>query len=447
VPSLSSVVRAIFITALLATCFAAFGRSLFPAAAPAPQAPTVPLVQLNPTTYMTEHAVFLIADPASVSFPDWFSVYSQANIDSYVAQLKSLFPDDYFMVAVLANNLTPNSVPTVVNTLRHNADGIGLGTGPPSTGVANICKYNLGGGSVLLGAIAVFDHEIGHNWSAFVGSEVAAGHWYSNTTVNGQMSTSYSDDNFTTVKEISGDPVNGFTWTAINNLTRNETETFADQDLYLMGLNPTFPDTYVLAQPVYNADLTMSYTSVAKYDHAWIVGKHGPRVPNYQNSDKQFRIGFVYVAHDLSEIQSVYSQVERSIDSFENGEAVDLNYRFQVPFLVETKYRASIRARLADLDGNATPSLTVGNSYAVSTNGTATIPFTASDPDGPSPTVSLVPASGNATINNGTVSLQGLAPGTYFFTIKAEDTAGKKAFAHVVVDVLKKVRGQITSVN
>lgn len=409
------------------------------------QAPSVPLIQLSSQTYMTEHALFIIPQAGTVSFPDWNSVYLQANVNSYVAQLKSVVPDEFVMVAVLANGLTPNLVPSVYGA-RHFADGIGLGTGIlPTDHVTNICRYNLGGGTVLLGALAVFDHEIGHNWGVFLGSEVGTGHWYSNSTVGGQMADAYSDDNFTTVKRISGDPANGFTWAAVNNISLNETETFADQDLYNMGLNPNFPDTYVLNQPVYNADHTMSYSSVAKYDNAWVVGKLGPRNPNYLTSPKQFRIGFVYVARDLNEIQTVYPEIEKSINSFETGEAIDLTYRFQVPFLVETKYRASVNARLSDLDGNAAPAISAGSPYVISGDGTAVMPFTASDPDGPLPAVSLVPSSANATIGSNSVSFQGLAAGTHFFTLKAQDAAGKKAFTHFVVDVARKVRGQITS--
>jgi len=75
---------------------------------------------------------------------------------------------------------------------------------------------------------------------------------------------------------------------------------FSDQDLYAMGLNPAFPDTYVLTSPVLNSDGSVSYTALNKYDHAWVVAKNGPRVPDYQTSDKQFRLGFIYIARDLA---------------------------------------------------------------------------------------------------------------------------------------------------
>ncbi len=99
-----------------------------------------------------------------------------------------------------------------------------------------------------------------------------------------------------------------------------------------------------------------------------------------------------------------------------------------------TKNRASVNALLKDLDGNATPTLSIAGSV-VASGGTAAIPFTAADADGPAPVVSCVPATANCAIAGGQVVLMSLAPGANFFTIKAQDANGKKAFAHFVVDV------------
>ena len=250
----------------------------------------IALIQLSPTTYHTENAFFIIADPALVTFPDYNSVYSLANIDNYVAQLKNAFPDDYMMVVVAANQLMPTNVPNDI-TKRHLANGIGQ-NGITGVGVPNICRFHLGTSpTVITGAFAVFDHEIGHNWGVQIGMELGIGHWLKESTVHGQMADNFFDASFTTAQQINGDPVSGFSWTAIDNLLRNDTEIFADQDLYAMGLNPIFPDTYVLANPVLNPDNSVSYSGVAKYDHAWVLNKHGPRIPSYQSSEKQFRLG------------------------------------------------------------------------------------------------------------------------------------------------------------
>jgi len=398
----------------------------------------MPLTTVNSRLYYSEHALFIIPTSGQVTWTgsnSWDSVYSTVNVNSYVATLKSTFPNAYFFVVVAANNLTPAKVPNVL-TYRHLADGIGENT-ITGVGVPNICRYNIGSGTVIDGAFGVLDHEIGHNWGVFVGLEVGSGHWLANSTATGPMALTYSDDNYQTFKQISGDPGKGFTWTAVNNVTSNETSTFSDQDLYLQGLHPTFPDLYVLNAPAYNANHTLSYASVTKYDQAWVEQKNGVRSPTYRTSDKNLRMAVVYVARNLAEVQAVYQPIERSISHFVTAEQVDTkNFRFQVPFLVETRFRASLDARLADLDGNATPTLTLsGSPYVVASNGSALLRFVAADANGTSPTVSCVPASSNCSVSPGSVNVSGLAQGTHFFTFKAEDAGGKKAFAHFVVDV------------
>lgn len=398
----------------------------------------MPLVRVTDTLYYTEHAVFIIPSSSQVNFAaadTWDAVYSTANVNSYVSTLKSIFPSDYFFVVVAANNLTPNNVPSVM-LYRHTADGIGENS-VQGIGVPNICRYNIGGGTVIDGAFGVLDHEIGHNWEVFIGTQLGNPHWVANSTATGQMADTYSDDGYQTVKQISGDPVGGFTWTAIDNIAKNETETFSDQDLYLQGFGAAFPTVYVLNSPVYNPDNTVTYSSVDTYDQTWLVQQNGVRNPSYQTSEKRLRMGFVYIARNLAEVQAVYQPIERSANQFVNAEQIDTtNYRFEVPFLVDTQYRASVDALLADLDGNATPTLSiVGPTSLVSSDGTAVVPFTAADPDGPAPTVSCVPVSASCSIQGSNVALSGLASGTHFFTIKAQDAGGKKTFAHFVVDV------------
>jgi hypothetical protein len=399
----------------------------------------IPLITVvSSQLYYSEHALFFIPDAKQVTWTgsnSWGSVFSAANINTYVARLKSVFPDDYFFVVITANQLSPNNVPDVV-AYRHVANGIGSG----ATGVAvpSICRYHIGNSTVIDGAYGVLDHEIGHNWGVFLGAEVrnAHGHWLANSTATGQMAEVYSDDNYVTDKLISGDPLQGFTWTAVDNLTLNETETFSLNDLYLQGLNATFPDLYVLDSPVYNADHTVTYSSVAKYDQAWVEQNNGLRYPTYRTSDKKFRMGVIYIARDVADVLAAYQPIERSVSQFVNAEQIDnTNYRFTVPFLVNTHYRASLDARLADLDGNRTPTLSVALTNPSSSDGSAVVPFTAADPDGPAPKVSCVPASANCAISGKNVVITGLSSGAHFFTIKAEDAGGKKAFAHFVVDV------------
>lgn len=398
--------------------------------------PEIQLSSIDSTTYYTENALFVIPPADQVTFTgesSWDSVYSSDNIDRYVAKLKSAFPADYFFVTIMATDLQPSRVPNVL-TYRKIADGIGEDT-ITGTNVPNICRYH-NSGQVIDGSLAVLDHEIGHNWGVFIGSELGTGHWLPNSTATGQMADSYSDDGFQTVKQIQGDPVSGFTWVSVDNLVKNEIETFSDRDLYLQGLSATFPTLHVLSSPVYNIDHTVSYTSVASYDQGWVEARNGVRSPSYRTSEKRFRLGFVYVARNLAEIMATYKPIERSIRHFVHSESLDnTKFRFEVPFLVETKYRGSADSLLADLDGNTTPQISiVGSAYTTTSSGSASFIFTATDPDGAAPQVSCVPASSGCSVTGNTVTVSGLATGSHFFTIKAQDTGGKKAFAHFVVD-------------
>jgi hypothetical protein len=392
----------------------------------------VHLVQLAPNLYQTEHALFFIPSTGLVRFPDWNSVYSPANRIVYTALLRQYFPGDYVTHVYTANNLQPNMVPRLYNG-RRLADGIDDGA-LALDGLPNQCLYNIGGGTVLDSAFGVLDHEMGHNWGARLGIEVASGHWHQDSTSTGQLATSFSDDGYVTIKQIVSDG-GELRWEALDNTSNQERETYSYQDLYAMGLHPVFATVHVVDNAIYNPDGTVSGT-VREYDHSWAVTRNGPRVPAYDSSPKKFRFGFIYIARDLAEVESVHVQIENSIDQFVNAEAVDTSrFRFQVPFLVATKHRGSGNALLADLDGNSTPTIALTRgAYFRTSDRSANVPFSASDPDGPAPRVSLVPAHPRVQIVNNEVHLRNLSPGTHFFTIKAEDANGKKSFEHFVVD-------------
>ena len=251
------------------------------------------------------------------------------------------------------------------------------------------------------------------------------------------MTWPLSLDNYQTIKHLSGNDINGFRCEDVDIYEMNETRTFSGQQLYLIGLHPTFPTLYVLNDVVCNPDQTASYSSLTRYDHGTVVSANGPRKPDYKTSQKHFRIAFIYVARDLDELMTAYQDVELSIDQFCSGEEIFDDFRAQIPFLVNTLFRGSVDSRLADLDGNATPQLNIATTYHSSSTGAVTVPFTVQDPGGPLPVVSCVPPSANCSIAGNTVVVQGLPNGTHFFTIKTEDSGHKKAFSHFVVDVAK----------
>jgi Immunoglobulin I-set domain/Immunoglobulin domain len=424
----------------------------------------VPLSQLSPTLYQTEHCLFIIDSTVTWSSPTaaYNDIYAAGSVAPYFPRLEGYFdtlttrfPGNYFSVCYIANTGASN-VPNYIDRI-YKATGISNGIGsaglgssgvpgaPQSFASVDMCRYNLPGGNVIAPVLAVFDHEIGHAWGAQIfytlnQPSLSNGHWLGNSTVDCQMGGALSTDGYLTVNKINGDPVRGFHWQRVNNSRSNDAEVFSEQALYLMGVAPVFPTSYVLNAPVYNPDGTMGYSSVDTFDHATAVATYGVRSPDYKTSPKQFRLGFVYVARDLAEVNTVCQAVEQSIENFCNGETLSATtYRSQAPFLVDSRYRASVDGLLSELDGNARPLLTVNNSYVTSADGTATISFSASDPDGPAPVVSIVPASSHCVVSGATVQLSGLPDGVHFFTLKATDSGNKQVFAHFTVEVQRPV--------
>jgi len=395
------------------------------------------LARINDSLYYSEHVLFIIPSASQTSWGanSYQEIYSVANRASYIATLKQHFPDDYVYIPLIARNVSPSFAPSAL-TFRHLATGIG-DVNVTGVGVPNFARYPVAG-TFLPSSLGVLTHEAGHNWGVRIGAEVGGGHWLWNSTATGPMADIYTDDGYQTVKQIEGAPGAGFTWSSISNITRNQTQTYSGQDLYLMGLNETFPAVHVLTAPVFNADHTVSFSSVASYDQAWVEQRWGPRSPGYRSSPKRLRAAFIYIARDVNEVLTVAPNVEIAAEQWSDGEHIDIaTFNMQVPFLVATRYRASFNARLADLDGNTAPTLEIdGPSHFTSEDGWAHIPFIASDPDGENPpTVSCVPTSLTCTAAGSMVTLSGLAPGTHFITLKAQDPGGKKAFVHVVVDV------------
>ncbi len=430
-----------------------FGCALLPAIQAAPV-----LHQISSTVYQTEHCLFIIdptvtwASPATAYNDIYGNAPTFPRLSGYFDTLLANCPGNYFSICYIANT-GDSHVPNYIDrTFKANGINESWNTGTPFTfATVDFCRYNLPGGNVTAPVLAVYDHELGHAWGArafytLTPPTLSDGHWLYNSTVDCQMGASYSPDGGVTVDKLYGDPVNGFRYRKVDNTRVNDFEVFSEQSLYLLGVRETWPTAYVLNNVVFNPDLSAGYSTYDTFDQAGIVVAHGPRSPDYTTSQKHFKIGFVYIAPDLAEVNTVYANVEKSADAFCNGEVIDtVAYRSQTPFLVDTKYRASVDGLLVDLDGNTTPTLTVTDTYVTSTDGTAVVNFTAADPDGPAPIVSVVPASNSCTVSGSTVQVAGLPDGVHFFALKAVDAGGKKVFGHFTVEVHRPITSTVIS--
>lgn len=419
-------------------------------ALPAQDSPTSPrVVQVGPKVHQTEHCLFLVEDDGRVVWPDAGSVFSPANLERYFTLLTTQFPGQYDSVCFVANNLTQNDSLVYV-ARKFKAAGInspGTPGAPQSFASVDYSCYSLGEDSVTDDSLRRLDGEIGHAWGVNVLNQ-NAGHWWAASTVDCQLGGGMLSGP-TLIRKIYGNPDSGFRWRGMDARQSDHQQTFSEQQLYLMGLHPTLPTFHVFGSPVFNADHTLSFASSTTYDHATVLATQGPRNPDYKQSPKQFKVAFVYIVRNEAEIyNNTFGGIEQAILKYCTSD--DLSWGGEddslVPFLCATRYRASIDCVLADLDGNRRPALTVTDTYVASTDGTATVRFTASDPDGPVPTVALVPTSSSCIIQGNTVQIAGLPDGVHFFTLRAQDTAGatpfgywnrkgKKVYAHFVVEV------------
>jgi hypothetical protein len=409
-PSRFSSVRAVFLTFAIT-------------AGAASNEPPIILTQIDAQHYSTEHCLFLIPDSQEVSWPDYHSVYSDDNVATYVASLKSLFPDDYRTIGILANNLAPNLVPRLV----FSAPG------------ENFVYYNIGGGFVNKGAIAIFDHEFGHNFGPIATALLSGVHWSPFVSFNCQMKGNFSDDGFQTVITISGNPIESFTWSRIGNLVRNETTTYSKQLFHRIGITPVFPTSYLIENPVFDPDGSVTYSDIVTVTHEGLGQTYFSQVPDYRNSGKRFRIAFIYVAQDANEIQTVHSNIESSIRFFTYSESIDTDdYRFLVPMDVLTESRASVDSRLYAEAGNVVPTITLNTNYIASPNvfGKLNVDYSIANDAAEPFSVYLRPDLENSKITADKIEFSNLEPGTHFFSVVAVDDHGYKDIEHLVVDVI-----------
>ena len=424
----------------------------------------VPLVQLDNNVYLSEHVLYVIDSMVTWSNPqqamaDLFGSASNDGINpfphlgaAYDALLAD-FPNRYFAAFYITNTRSGKAANWLTRADKGTGVNAWVSSIDPNHPYMNVdfCMYDNVfplNSTPPLGSLSVGAHELGHAYSVFIDPNGGGGHWPMNSTVGGIMSMSVESQVTGTAslglqnfQRVLGDPIHGFKWMNVGAYRQDDSSHFAPQDLYLQSLEPKFKTVYLLNNPVFNDDHTISYSSVDTFDQNYTVTKFGARSPDYQVSEKNHRVAFIYIARDLTEVNAVYSGIEASAAFLAEGETQDKTNGLS--YLYDTRYRASINGRLADLDGNPSPTLTLSTNYVTSADGTAAIGYTTAAGAGPAPTVSVVPDSAFVSIDSGNqqIHFAELPAGVHFFTFKTETQAGKRAFAHVVVEVTPPTGG------
>lgn len=370
--------------------------------------------KLDSNIYSTDHCLFIVADTTKSDWNNYYSVNSALNHAEWYNTFLNYYPGDYSMLTFYTHNLSPSKVPHVT----------GLGGN-------KICVYHNGETRIPWDSDIAFqaiDHEIGHLWF---------GHWPRNGTVVGQMA-GYTYDAEKGVVYICGDPIKGFFWKNYD----FKNEVFVDQTLYFMGMGTYFPSMYLLNDAKFNADSSVGYSSYNKIDSTNYFNYYNFRredCKDHRSSKKQYKIGFVSVFKDTSEVYDFYKNHERAIRIFSYNNFKG-NSHTLVPFLEATKQRGSVYSRLNNLDGNSPPFIRFNKDYVLkSRNNYVNVEITHGDPDGDQTQLSLLEDYGIFSIEDRNLICENdNTTGTYFLTVQITDSGGKVSYGHMVYEIANR---------
>ncbi|WP_196894488.1 T9SS type A sorting domain-containing protein [Aureivirga marina] len=174
-------------------------------------------------------------------------------------------------------------------------------------------------------------HELMHNWGNYILTTDVPGHWgYTGGSGKGQLggfkqSTLVENGNNSYTVGSFGLNANG-----------GNSVPFTDLELYLMGLIPAsdvedFDAFTGITNLQYNPNGTDTFTAATRVTHngATIVAEHGARVPDYQTSQKEFKLLTIVLTDTplTDEEWDVYDgHVERFGRNGDNGIAGNYNF-------------------------------------------------------------------------------------------------------------------------
>jgi subtilase family serine protease/flagellar hook assembly protein FlgD/fibronectin type 3 domain-containing protein len=163
------------------------------------------------------------------------------------------------------------------------------------------------------GFAPVFSHEIMHNWMSGVDIQNADG------SLN-QALRGHADDHWSFLTDSKASVMGGAQWLSINEQQHRATllnQTYHDWDLYLAGLldadstanievivDPSAPNTLF---PTLNFEAHGPRHAISIQQ---LIDLYGPRLPASTSSQRQFRVGFIYLVRDQEHINTeVVSQI------------------------------------------------------------------------------------------------------------------------------------------
>ncbi len=293
-----------------------------------------PVEQVANGLYASEYAFFIV-DPAGETYSGNFPNISDYDGPAITRKFYSVYPDEFdfinFMVVRGDLGMKAHS-----GGLRDPAENLGI----------NRADYTAEYGSqgrllaMTYSGFELLNHEIGHTWSAFLGTEQGisdGAHWVGNTDISGVMSEGYETSDGLYFFTPNGDGTFKADWAE---------GLFAPLELYLMGLiHPDeVPDVHILHDP----DLTnlerVTAQSVETHTIEEIAAAAGgSRLPAYPDAPTNFNLAILLLS------DAKFSPAEFAFFSFLSQQySAQQSVGAMVNFFTATGGRGTINTRLAD---------------------------------------------------------------------------------------------------
>jgi flagellar hook assembly protein FlgD/fibronectin type 3 domain-containing protein len=194
------------------------------------------------------------------------------------------------------------------------------------------------------GLLTVFSHEIMHNWMQGVDIHNADGSLNSNLR-------GFRNSHWSFLTDSAASVMGGAQWQSFGNQQHRASlinQSYNDWDLYLAG--------FLAEQDVSAIDVITTATAPNElfpalndeaqglrepYAIQQLSSLYGPRLPSAANSQKQFRVGFIYLVRDQNNIDTT------AVEQINAIRAQISNY-----FHLITRRKASLRTHLSPSDGS-----------------------------------------------------------------------------------------------
>lgn len=302
-----------------------------------------PAEQVGKGLYATEYAFFIV-DSIGETYTGSYPHISDFNSPAITKKFYSIYPDefDFINFQMIGGDL---DIKAHSAGLQSPAQNIGIDTPDYFT------EYGSKGRllSMTYSDFRLLNHEIGHTWAAFLGSDQGisnGAHWADNTDIAGIMSEGFATPDGLYFFIPHGDGTFKAGWQSVE---------YVPLELYLMGLlSPDeVPDIHILHNPNLSDLERVTAQQVDLYtieDLMALAG--GPRQPAYPQTQTEFNLAYILLS------ESALSPAEYAWYTYHARCYMAKNICGESNFYTATGGRGMVNTRLADWGIPSIPTIT-----------------------------------------------------------------------------------------